>query len=115
MLSIIILSFNNDFCQHEAKPDSIVRIYPYVFRLNPLNSSFIYYHPKIDSLSGSSNFENSINSYRDKIIRENLDWGINGISTEKEDELISEIRKYLGISKDLFALILALLHIIKYY
>jgi DNA-binding transcriptional regulator YiaG len=32
----------------------------------------------------------------------------------KEDETITAIRKYLGISKNVFAIILALIHLVKY-
>jgi hypothetical protein len=34
---------------------------------------------------------------------------------QKEDETISAIRKYLGISQDIFAVILALVHLATYY
>ena len=115
LLSTISLSSVNNFAQNYADPDSLVRIYPYVFRLNPVNSDSINYNLAIDLLNGENYFRNSFDNYTNKIIRENLDWGIKSISIVTENEFISEIRSYLGISKNLFAMILVLIHIVKYY
>ena len=115
LLSTILLSSVNNFAQHDADPDSLVRIYPYVFRLNPVNSNSINYNLAIDLLNGENYFRNSFDNYANKIIRENLDWGLKSISIVTENEFISEIRSYLGISKNLFAMILVLIHIVKYY
>ena len=115
LLSTISLSSVNNFAQNYADPDSLVRIYPYVFRLNPVNSDSINYNLAIDLLNGENYFRNSFDNYANKIIRENLDWGLKSISIVTENEFISEIRSYLGISKNLFAMILVLIHIVKYY
>jgi hypothetical protein len=48
---------------------------------------------------------------RREIIDENIYGGMGIYQTKKEDKTLFQIRKYLGVSRDVFAIILAIIHL----
>lgn len=48
-----------------------------------------------------------------KEIKENINWALTN-SVKKEDKGVLMLRKYLGIGKDIFAVILAIIHLAAY-
>jgi hypothetical protein len=49
-----------------------------------------------------------------KVINENLTWALNNTIPDKESETLTSVRKYLGISRNIFAIILAIIHVSTY-
>ncbi len=71
------------------------------------------FDPTISSISGLN--DPYIQGFlKEEAMKNNLKNYIQSSAPKREDEVITAIRKYLGISRDIFAVILAVIHIMTY-
>ncbi len=117
ILSLTINNFGQEI-HSGTTTESALRNFPFILKLHQSNSDNSLLKGEFVKAAYSSKYIDEYGftyDYRNKVMEENIAWGLKSISIRKEDEFISAIRKYLGISKDIFALILAILHLAKYH